>query len=98
MGNKPLKNKFFLAVTAASITYSFIYGKGIFNKKRFKEQHEALAAYVDGNYPGCTYSPISFHGKGWSSVIKRMGKIVTFVYFSKSPDGIYVFTESKEKR
>ena len=97
MSKRQSKNKFLFAATAATLVYSYVNGKGIFNKKRFKEQHEALAAYVDGNYPGCSYSPISFHGNGWSSAVKRMGRTVVFLYFSKSPDGIYVFTESKEK-
>lgn len=95
--NRKMKNKFFLAAAAASLAYGFISGKGVFNKRRFKDQHEALSAYVDGNYTGCTYAPISYHGNGWSSAIKRMGRTVVFVYFSKSPDGVYVFTESKQK-
>lgn len=88
------KRRTLLTTAAVAVAYSAIAGKGLFNKPRFKEQHEALAKYVDNNYPDCTYSEICMHGKGWSSIIRRHGKPVCFVYFSKSPDGVYVFTES----
>ncbi len=97
MANKKTKNKILLAGVAATAAYWVASGKGPFNKYRFKAQHEELAKYVDTNYPDCTYSPISAHGKGWCSTILRMGRPVTFVYFSKGEDGMYVFTELDEK-
>lgn len=83
------------AVTAA--LYSLIAGKGPFNKTRFREQHEVLSKYVDNNYPDCAYSPITMHGRGWASSIRRYGKVVSFVYFSKDCEGNYIFTESRDR-
>ena len=97
MGNKKIKNKMLFAGVAATAVYWVAAGKGPFNKYRFKTQHEELAKYVDTNYPDCTYSPISAHGKGWCATVLRMGRPVTFVYFSKGDDGMYVFTELNEK-
>lgn len=97
MTHKQFKRYAMFATATAAALYSAVAGKGFLNKPRFKEQHEALAKYVDTNYPDCTYSPITMHGRGWSSVIRRRGRAVVFVYFSKSPEGVYVFTESKER-
>ncbi len=89
--------KLMLATAAAAAVYSVIAGKGPFNKYRFKEQHEELGKYVDTNYPDCSYSHISAHGKGWTATVLRMGKPVSFVYFTKSEDGAYIFTELDER-
>ena len=97
MNLKKLKNRTVLTATAAAAVYSFAVGKGLFNRPRFKEQHEELARYVDTNYPDCSYAPITMHGRGWSSSVKRRGRVVSYIYFSKSREGIYVFTESKQK-
>ncbi len=98
MTGKRAKHIAMLVTAAGATAYSVIAGKGVFNKPRFKEQHEALSKYVDSNYPDCTYSPITLHGKGWSSAIKRRGSVVVFVYFAKSDNGVYIFTESTEKK
>ncbi len=86
-----------LVTVAGAAAYGAVAGKGVFNRPRFKEQHKALSNYVDNNYPGCSYTPITMHGKGWASAVKRNGRVVVFVYFTKSDEGIYIFTESKEK-
>lgn len=95
MNIKGIKCRTVLTAAVAAAVYSAVTGKGIFNKPRFREQHEALGKYVDNNHPGCTYSSITVHGRGWSSCVRRWGRPVCYVYFSKSPDGTYVFTESK---
>ena len=97
MDLKKFKGRTVLTAAAAAAVYSFAAGKGPFNRTRFKEQHEELARYVDTNYPDCFYTPITMHGNGWSSAVKRHGRVVSYIYFSKSSDGIYVFTESKQK-
>lgn len=97
MDRKRFKHTAMLATAAAATIYSYVSGKGFFNKTRFKNQHEALSKYVDNNYPDCTYSPIAMHGKGWTSIIKRRGRTVVFVYFTKSPDGSYIFTEASKE-
>lgn len=89
------KGKILFVTAAAAAVYSVAAGKGPFNKMRFKKQHEELSKYVDTNYPDCSYSPITAHGKGYSSAILRMGKPVSFVYFVESEDG-YIFTELSE--
>ena len=97
MNYKQIKRSAVVIGAFSAALYTLIAGKGFFNRPRFREQHEELSRYVDNNYPECSYSPITIHGSGWSSAIRRHGRVVTFVYFSKSPDGTYVFTESKEK-
>jgi hypothetical protein len=95
---KKVKNRAILSAAAAWTIYSIAAGKGPFNKKRFKEQHEALSRYVDNNYPDCSYSPITMHGRGWSSCVKKYGRIMCFVYFTKDDNGNYIFTESKDRK
>ena len=97
MSKNKTGKKIMLATAAAAAIYSAVSGKGPFNKYRFKAQHEEMAKYVNSNYPDCSYSPISVHGKGWTSTVLRMGKPVCFVYFTKSEDGTYIFTELDEK-
>lgn len=95
MDSKQLKRCVMLSAAAAAGLYGFATGKGPFNKARFKEQHDALSRYVDNNYPDCSYTSIAASGTGWMSSVRRRGRTVAVVYFSKSPDGVYVFTESK---
>lgn len=97
MEYKQFKRKALLSAAAATAIYSVVTGKGAFNKFRFRQQHEELSRYVDCNYPDCTYSAITMHGNGWSSVIKRYGRVMCYIYFSKGEDGDYIFTESQEK-
>ena len=42
---------FLIGTAAAAGIYSAITGKGLFNKPRFKEQHERVANYVETHYP-----------------------------------------------
>lgn len=95
MDRKTFKRLVMLSTAAAAGIYGYAAGKGPFNKKRFREQHEELAKYVDNNYPDCTYSAIQANGRGWMASVRRHGRTVSVVYFTKSPDGVYVFTESK---
>lgn len=97
MSEKKTGKKIMLATLAATAAYSVIAGKGPFNKYRFKKQHEELDKYVETNYPDCSYSAISQHGKGWTAAILRMGKPISFVYFTRAEDGNYIFTELDEK-
>ena len=97
MKKKSNKGKFFLLGAAAVVGYSAIAGKGPFNKYRFREQHEELAKYMDSNYPGCSYSPITTHGKGYSTAVIKMGRIIKFIYFTKDEEGNYIFTELDER-
>ena len=43
---------FLIGTAAAAGIYSAITGKGLFNKPRFKEQHERVANYVETHYDG----------------------------------------------
>ncbi|MBQ3124832.1 MAG: hypothetical protein IJC09_05385 [Clostridia bacterium] len=97
MSEKKTGKKLMLATAAIAAVYSVAAGKGPFNKYRFKKQHEELSKYVDTNYPECSYAPITVHGKGWASVILKAGKPVSYVYFTKSEDGTYIFTELDEQ-
>ena len=91
------KNLFLLTSIAAAGVYSIAAGKGIFNKPRFKEQHEVISRYVNSHYPDATYAPISATSNGYMTVIRRIGKNNIMLYAHKSADGVYVFTESEIK-
>ena len=54
-----------LASAAALGIYSAVEGKGPFNKLKFKDQHEAVAKYMQTHYPKSLYSPITETDKGW---------------------------------
>ena len=97
MNFRQLRNNTVFAAAATAAVYSLAVGKGPFNRMRFKEQHDALSKYVDNNYPDCAYTPITIHGRGWASKVKRRGQTIRFIYFSKSAEGVYVFTESAQK-
>ena len=90
------KRKLVLLSSFAAIgIYSAITGKGVFNKHRFKEQHNAVARYVESRYPGATYSPIEATAKGYMTTIRRIGKNNIMLYAFKSKDGSYIFHESE---
>lgn len=97
MAKKSNKGKMLLLGATAAVVYSAVAGKGPFNKYRFKEQHAELTKYVDTNYPGCSYSPIEAHGKGYTAAVMKMGKVIKFIYFTKDGEGNYIFTELDEK-
>lgn len=92
------RNMFLLASAAAVGVYGALTGKGMFNKPRFKEQHDAISRYVDAHYPGATYAPISATQRGYMTVIKRFMKPDIMLYAYKSTDGVYVFNESEIKK
>lgn len=89
------KNKWFMvAAVAAAGAYSIIRGKGVFNKPRFKEQHDAVSRYVESHYPNSTYSPIEATENGWVTIIRRINEPQIFLYITKTDDGVYVFNET----
>lgn len=91
------KNKWFMvAAVAAAGAYGIVRGKGVFNKPRFKEQHDAISRYISNRYPGAAYSPIETAAKGWATVIKRAGAPKILLYVTKSAEGIYIFHETQE--
>ena len=97
MGKKKIGRKLLLATAAATAVYTVATGKGPFNKYRFKKQHEELSAYVESKSPGCTYGRISAHCSGWASVILKNGTPVSYVYFTRTGDGTYIYTELDEQ-
>ena len=84
----------FLGAVAVAGIYGFVNGKGLFNKPRFKEQHDAISRYVDSHYPGAVYSPIEATENGYMTVISRPRQPKILLYTEKTPDGVYVFNES----
>lgn len=88
------KNAVMLASLAAAGIYSAVTGKGIFNKVRFKNQHDAIARYVKSHYPNAAYSPVTAAGNGWTTVIRRMGKPKVFLYVTRSDNNVYIFNET----
>lgn len=77
---------------AAFEAYRFYKGRGVFNRLRFKAQHEAVSSYIEAHYPGSHYSEITETDGGWSCVVTAPeGKIV--LYMTKTPDNVFVFWE-----
>lgn len=89
------KSKIFLGTLAVATAYGAVTGKGVFNKWRFKDQHNAISRYVNGHYPNAVYTPITAAGGGWATVIIRLGRPKVFLYITRSDDGIYIFHERK---
>ena len=92
------KNIAMLATVAAAGIYSFANGKGIFNKVRFRDQHDSVSRYVKSHYPNAAYSPITAAGNGWTTVIRRVGKPRIFLYITRSNDNTYIFHETDIKQ
>lgn len=91
------KNKWFMvAAVAAAGAYGMIRGKGVFNKPRFREQHDAISRYINNRYPNATYSPIEATENGWATIIKRINQPKILLYVTKSSDGFYIFHETNE--
>ena len=80
---------FLIGTAAAAGIYSAITGKGLFNKPRFKEQHERVANYVETHYP------IEMTANGWVTVIRRIARPNIILYITRDGNGNYVFTESE---
>ena len=79
---------------AALGAYNFYKGKGIFNKLRFAQQHEAVANYLESHFPNSTYSDITETEDGWSCVVNTYpGNIV--LYMTKTDCGQFVFWEKE---
>ena len=89
------KKLFALTATAAVATlYSAATGKGIFNHMRFKNEHDAIARYVESNYPGAMYSPVQKTEKGYAVIVRRPNRSSKIMlYAMPSGDGHYVFKE-----
>ena len=86
---------FLIGTAAAAGIYSAITGKGLFNKPRFKEQHERVANYVETHYPNAVYTPIEMTANGWVTVIRRIARPNIILYITRDGNGNYVFTESE---
>lgn len=74
--------------------YRFYKGKGIFNKLRFKQQHEALCNYLETHYPDAFYSDIVEAEDGWSCIITDGDRRIV-IYMTKTDGGTFVFWEKE---
>ena len=83
-----------LGAAALYGVYSAATGKGIFNKRHFKEQHDAVSRYVDGHYPNARYTPIEQTSNGWLTVITKPDFSRVMLYLSKAESGVYIFHEA----
>lgn len=83
-----------LAGAALFEVYRLYKGKGIFNKLRYKQQHEAVSNYMETHHPGVFYSDISETGSGWTCVINEKNRRI-MLYLSRTPDGVFVFWEKE---
>lgn len=94
--NKMKKKHKLIALAAGAIAvgaYSAVKGKGVFNKFRFADQHEAVKRYLDSHHPGASYSPIEPVSEGWSTIVTH-GETRYMLYLTCSEEGVYVFDES----
>lgn len=83
-----------LAGAALFEVYRLYKGKGIFNKLRYKQQHEAVSNYMETHHPGAFYSDISETGSGWTCVINEKNRRI-MLCLSRTPDGVFVFWEKE---
>ena len=88
------KTLLMLAGAAALGAYSFVEGKGPFNRLKFKDQHDAVSRYVEAHYPNALYSPIVETANGWTTSVRRFGMEPVILYITQSEDGMYIFSES----
>lgn len=79
---------------AGYTAYSAITGRGVFNRLKFKEQHEVIARYVEGHYPGAVYSPVQTTEHGYAVMIMRKKGAPIMLHATPTPDGHYVFKEA----
>ncbi len=79
---------FLIGTAAAAGIYSAITGKGLFNKPRFKEQHERVANYVETHYPNAVYTPIEMTANGWVTVIRRIARPNIILYITRDGNGL----------
>lgn len=75
--------------------YRFYKGKGIFNKIRYKAQHEAVSNYMETHYPNAFYSDIIEAENGWSCIITDKNRRI-LLYMTKTDDGTFIFWEKEE--
>ena len=73
--------------------YNYVKGNGIFNKRRFKNQHDAISRYVDAHYPDSFYSPIQATSDGWITVISTPDGQQISLSITKC-ENIYIFKET----
>lgn len=93
MSKKRSKLPIFLSFVAWE-AYRYYKGKGIFNKLRFKDQHEALGNYLETHYPDATCSDIVEAHGGWSCIIQDDGREIV-IYMTKTDEGVYLFSEKE---
>ncbi len=94
MGKKKISP--FLTVAgslAVAGIYNYVKGNGIFNKPRFKDQHDAVSRYVEAHYPNSFYSPITATEKGWMTVITTQDNKKIALSLTKCENNVYVFEE-----
>ena len=86
--------KLLLIGAAALGAYNLYKGKGVFNKLRFKKQHEAVTDYLGNHFPDATYSDIVETEEGWSCIVNTYPN--NFVlYMTKTPEDMFVFWEKE---
>ncbi|MBR6392010.1 MAG: hypothetical protein IKS12_01880 [Eubacterium sp.] len=89
-GNLPV-----LLCIAAWVAYRCYKGQGIFNKVRYKAQHEAVSNYVETHYPNAFYSDIIEADNGWSCIVTDGGRKIV-LYLTKTDSGTFIFWEKAE--
>lgn len=92
MKNKKILIPIMIGAAAAGI-YSAVKGKGIFNKRRFAREHDAVSRYIDSHYKGATYSEIQSVSGGWDTIITTPENKQIYLYITKTDEGVYLFHE-----
>ena len=93
--SKKKSNLPILLGVAAWEVYRFYKGRGIFNKIRYKKQHEAVSNYMETHYPDAFYSDIVETADGWSCIITDKNRKV-MLYMTKTDSGTFIFWEKEE--
>ena len=91
--NKKSKKAILIGLAAAA-GYSFIKGKGIFNKPRFYHQHKAMEKYLETNHPNAIAGEIVKTSGGYTTIVNDGGR--NFVLnITRTEDNTYIFSEEE---
>lgn len=84
-----------LVGAAAAGIYAAVRGKGIFNRPRFKKQHDAIERYIEAKHKNAQYSPVEQISNGWCTVVTEFDGTQFMLYMTCDENGVFVFHEEK---
>ncbi len=81
-----------LSGIAVAAGYRIIKGHGVYNRIKFKDEHNAISHYLETNHPNATYSAITNTGDGYYTIVTN-GSEKFMLTVTKTEDGMYIYHE-----